>query len=310
MTDTIPQIGLSLTRTFQNGRPVEARQVVRAAAEAGLDHLQVGDHVSFFDGTGFDGLILAAAAVAMQDVLPVHVSLYLLALRHPVPVARQLAEIARLAPGRLALGVGVGGEDRHEFEVCGVDPSTRGARTDEALTILRQLLTGKPVTAHGRFFDLDSALISPAPEPSIPLLVGGRSDAALRRTARLGDGWFGLWVSPRRFGEAVETISREAEKAQREVPKWQHGLSLWCGVDGPDGRGEERLAKVMEGRYKISFQRFRRWCPVGTPADVAAFIRQYAGAGCSSVTLALHGADPMDAVEQAAEIRALLHEQS
>ena len=72
------------------------------------------------------------------------------------------------------------------MSVCGVDPATRGPRMDEGLTIVRQLLTGSPVTFHGAFFDLDEALILPAPAAPIPIIIGGRSDAAIRRAA-LGD---------------------------------------------------------------------------------------------------------------------------
>ena len=105
-------------------------------------------------------------------------------LRHPVLVARQLADLGRLAPGRLIFGVGVGGEDRHEVSVCGVDPVTRGLRMNECLTVVRQLLTGTAVTFHGQFFDLDEALIIPPPAAPIPIIVGGRSDAAIRRAGR------------------------------------------------------------------------------------------------------------------------------
>jgi alkanesulfonate monooxygenase SsuD/methylene tetrahydromethanopterin reductase-like flavin-dependent oxidoreductase (luciferase family) len=127
----------------------------------------------------------------------VYVGLYLLPLRHPVTVARQLASIAELAPGRLTFGVGIGGEDRHEIEVCGVDPRTRGRRMDECLEILRAFAAGQPVTFTGEFFSFQDALIVPAPSPAIPLVVGGRPDAAVRRAMRLGDGWLGIWV-PRR----------------------------------------------------------------------------------------------------------------
>src|SRR5512135_3819506 len=118
-------------------------------ADAGLDHVCVGDHVSFVVGAGSDGLITASALLCAQTELPVYVGLYLLPLRHPVPVARQLATIAQLAPGRLTLGVGIGGEDRHEIEVCGVDPKTRGRRMDECLQILRSLASGGPVSFKG-----------------------------------------------------------------------------------------------------------------------------------------------------------------
>ena len=115
----------------------DLRTVVALAAEVGVDHLCVGDHVSFFVGAGSDGLTTATSLLVAQDDLPVYVALYLLPLRHPVLVARQLATIAQLAPGRLTLGVGIGGEDPHELEICGVDPRTRGRRMDESLQIVR-----------------------------------------------------------------------------------------------------------------------------------------------------------------------------
>src|ERR1700680_3874883 len=147
------------------------------ALDAGVDHLCVGDHVSFFVGAGSDGLITATSLLSAQADLPVYVGLYLLPLRHPVPLARQLATLAQRAPGRRTPGVGIGGEDRHEVEICGVDPKTRGRRMDECLRILRNLAEGRPVTFDGEFFSLHEALIVPAPSPRIPLIVGGRSDA-------------------------------------------------------------------------------------------------------------------------------------
>src|SRR5215218_10459160 len=118
--------------------------LLRRLTDADVDHLCVGDHVSFFVGAGSDGLITATSLLGAQASLPVYVGLYLLPLRHPVLVARQLATIAELAPGRLSLGVGLGGEDRHEIEICGVDPATRGRRMDESLQILRALADGNP----------------------------------------------------------------------------------------------------------------------------------------------------------------------
>src|SRR6266481_4943940 len=124
--------------------PETARAFLAQAGKAGIDHVCCGDHVSFA-GTGFDGLVQATALAMLHPALPVYCGVYLLPLRHPVLVARQLADIARLAPGRIILGAGIGGEDRHEVAICGVDPATRGKRMDECLTIVRELLTGKPV---------------------------------------------------------------------------------------------------------------------------------------------------------------------
>jgi len=121
-------------------------------SDSDVDYVCVNDHVSFRIGAGSDALVNATAVLTHYRRLPCYVALYLLPLRHPVLVARQLASIAELAPGRLTLGVGIGGDDRHELEICGVDPRTVGRRMDESLQILRGLADGKPVSFDGEFF--------------------------------------------------------------------------------------------------------------------------------------------------------------
>jgi alkanesulfonate monooxygenase SsuD/methylene tetrahydromethanopterin reductase-like flavin-dependent oxidoreductase (luciferase family) len=277
----------------------------RALAEAGIDHVATADHVSFRNGSGRDGLIDAAALLAGGE-LPVYVGLYLLALRHPVLVARQLSTLAEIAPGRLVLGVGVGGEDRHEVEVCGVDPHTRGRRMDDCLTVLRALLAGGPVTHRGPFFDLDEALVLPAPPTPVPLVVGGRSDAALARAARLADGWLGIWVSARRYGEVVSRITHLAAEAGRADVAWRHGLNVWCGLGADRAEGREHLAAGMSAMYGLPFEAFERWSPYGSPEDVAAFLAPYVEAGVRDLNLICPGPDRAAIVTRVAEVRRLL----
>jgi alkanesulfonate monooxygenase SsuD/methylene tetrahydromethanopterin reductase-like flavin-dependent oxidoreductase (luciferase family) len=274
-------------------------------ASAGLDHVATADHVSFRAGAGRDGLIDAAGLLAAGD-LPVYVGLYLLALRHPVLVARQLSTLAEAAPGRLVLGVGVGGEDRHEVEVCGVDPRTRGRRMDESLVVLRALLAGDPVTHHGQFFDLDRALVLPAPSPPVPLVVGGRSDAALGRAARLGDGWLGIWVSARRYAEVVARVSDLAGEAGRGDVTWRHGLNVWCGLGDDADQGRRHLAEGMTAMYGLPFEAFARWSPSGSPEDVAAFLAPYVEAGARDLNLICPGPDRAAVLARVAEVRKLL----
>jgi alkanesulfonate monooxygenase SsuD/methylene tetrahydromethanopterin reductase-like flavin-dependent oxidoreductase (luciferase family) len=121
-----PRVGMFPPIGLLERGPETARAFLAQVAGAGIDHICCGDHVSFFVGAGFDGLVQATALAMLHPTLPVYSGVYLLPLRHPVLVARQLADIDRLAPGRLIFGVGVGGEDRHEVSVCGVDPATRG----------------------------------------------------------------------------------------------------------------------------------------------------------------------------------------
>jgi alkanesulfonate monooxygenase SsuD/methylene tetrahydromethanopterin reductase-like flavin-dependent oxidoreductase (luciferase family) len=244
--------------------------------------------------------------LAAQDRLPVYVGLYLLPLRHPVPVARQLATIAQLAPGRLTLGVGVGGEDPHEVEVCGVDPKTRGRRMDESLQILRGLADGGPVSFDGEFFSVQDALIAPAPAPTIPLIVGGRSDAAVSRAARLGDGWLGIWVSPRRFAAVRDQIAEEAARSGRDASRFEHGLNVWCGFSRRREAAREPLATQMQAFYQMPFEPFERYSPYGTPQQVADFLFPYVEAGCSAFNVIPCTGDEEDAVAAVGELRELL----
>jgi alkanesulfonate monooxygenase SsuD/methylene tetrahydromethanopterin reductase-like flavin-dependent oxidoreductase (luciferase family) len=286
--------------------PGGARRLLALAAAAGVDHAGVGDHVSFWVGAGRDGLVDATALAMLHPSLPVHVVVYLLALRHPVLVARQLATLAELAPGRLVLGVGVGGEDRHEVAICGVDPATRGRRMDECLPLLRRLLAGEAVSHHGEFFDLDDALVLPAPDPPVPIVVGGRSGAAVRRAARLGDGWLGIWVSPSRFGAVAAQIEQLAGETGRAGVRWRHGMQVWCGLGASREAARAPLAAAMESTYRIPFERFERYSPAGTPRDVATFLAPYVEAGCRSFNLVACAGDPHAAVEGVAAVKALL----
>jgi alkanesulfonate monooxygenase SsuD/methylene tetrahydromethanopterin reductase-like flavin-dependent oxidoreductase (luciferase family) len=274
--------------------------------DAGIDYVCVGDHVSFFVGLGGDGLLRATALAALHPTLPIMTGVYLLPLRHPVPVARQLADLGQIAPGRLIFGVGIGGEDRHEVEICGVNPATRGRRMEECLAIVRQLLTGEPVTFHGQFFDLDDALIVPAPVDPTPIIVGGRSDAAVRRAGRLGDGWLGIWNSARRFAEVVDIVAEEAARVGRDDPPTRHAMQLWCGVDDTKEGARARLAPAMESFYQIPFERFEKYSPYGTPEDIAEFLVPYVEAGCTSFNLIPQAVDRETSLAGAAAVKKLL----
>jgi alkanesulfonate monooxygenase SsuD/methylene tetrahydromethanopterin reductase-like flavin-dependent oxidoreductase (luciferase family) len=277
------------------------RTCVAQVEAVGLDHVCIGDHVSFHGGQGFDGLLQAAALASLTPSLVVETAVYLLALRHPVPVARQVATLAQLAPGRFVFGVGLGGEDRHELEVCGVDPKTRGRRLDEALHIVSMLLAGETVDFAGRCFRVEQATIRPTPPERVPIVIGGRSDAALRRTARHGDGWLGLFVSADRYADALSTVEELAAAQGRAGNGWHHGMHVWCGVGSSD-----RLAETMESLYQVPFERFARYAPCGSADDIAAFVRPYLDAGARHVNLAPVAATPEAAIDAAAEIAELL----
>ena len=297
-------VGVSVPWGLWSLPPDEQRRLLGRIADAGIDHVFTADHVSFRDGSGMDGLVTLAAIGGLEPRLDLQVGVYLLALRHPVVAARQIATLAEAAPGRLTVGVGVGGDDRHEVEVCDVDPATRGRRTDAALKIVRGLLEGQTVDGDGEFFKFRDGKIRPVPDPPVPLVVGGRSDAALERAGRFGDGWLAAWCSPRRFGEAVERV--EATGEGRDVD-WQHGLQLWLGAGSSRAEASRHVAAMMERFYRMSFEPFERYTPCGRAADIAEFLQPYVDAGASTLNLTPCGPDRATEIETVAEVKRMLN---
>ena len=305
MSSATPAVGCLLPRFpgLAAGHRVGA---LRLMEDVGLDHVGVGDHVSFLGGHGSDGLLAAASVLAASERLRANTAVYLLPLRHPVVVARQLSDLGQLAPGRFTFGVGLGGEDRHEFASCGVDPSTRGRRLDEAIAIVRALLRGEEVDHDGEHFPLRAAKIVPTPAEPVPLIVGGRSDAALRRAGRLGDGWFGLWVSADGYRRSVATMRQAAAEAGRADAPFQNALNIWCGVGASSDEARSHLAPAMESFYGMPYERFHRWSPAGRPHNIAEFLAPYVEAGCSLINLIMNGASLEHEIEACAEVRAAL----
>jgi probable F420-dependent oxidoreductase len=181
--------------------------LARAAEAAGFDSMMVPDSICYpeyadsrypFNPDGsrefledkpfLEPFSLIPALGAVTERIRFVTFVLKLPVRHPVLVAKQATSTAVLTGNRLVLGVGTS-PWREDYEVLGVDWDTRGQRMDEEIAILRGLSAGGYFEHHGTVFDLPPVKIAPVPSAPIPILIGGHSDAALRRAARLGDGW-------------------------------------------------------------------------------------------------------------------------
>jgi alkanesulfonate monooxygenase SsuD/methylene tetrahydromethanopterin reductase-like flavin-dependent oxidoreductase (luciferase family) len=294
------KVGVALNEDLLIPDPAARRRLLARVADVGLDHVTTGDHISFHGGTGFDGLVTATSILTAHDTLDVVVGVYLAALRHPMLIARQLSTISQLAPGRLVLGVGVGGEDRSEISNAGVEPATRGRRLDETLQILRRLAAGETIDHDGRFFSLRKASILPVPDPPVPLVVGGSGEVAVRRAASYGDGWLGIFCSARRYAETVERIH-----AANAAPSW-FGLNLWCGLGRDADRARDLLGRRLEALYNVPAEKFEHVTAAGTPEMVAAKLAPYVAAGAEHLTLVVAAESVHEGIDHAAEVRRLL----
>lgn len=153
-----------------------------------------------------DPLVTAAALGAATTRIRFYTQVLKLGPRNPVLLARQVGSVANLTGNRFGLGVGLGWSPEESLW-CGSPFAARGARGDEAIEVLRLILGGGMVEHHGKHFDFGRLQMSPAPTEPIPIYVGGHTDAALRRAARLGDGWSSAMM---RFDELCATINQLA----------------------------------------------------------------------------------------------------
>lgn len=256
----------------------------------GYDSLWVGDHISFPVAILDPLLQLAQCAVASRR-LRLGTCIYLLPLRHPVPVAKQVATLDHLTEGRLIFGVGVGGEFAKEYEACGVPRAERGARLGEGVAVLRKLWTGAPASHDGRFYGpfTDVPMAPPPRQPGgPPIWFGGRSEAALRRGARLGDGYLSYVVTPEMYRAALETIA--AARTDAAAVPFGTGHLLFARLDATYEQALDAATETLSVRYAMDFRRAaQRYCALGPPALVAERIRAFHAAGVRHVVLDLLG---------------------
>jgi alkanesulfonate monooxygenase SsuD/methylene tetrahydromethanopterin reductase-like flavin-dependent oxidoreductase (luciferase family) len=218
---------------------------------------------------------------------------YLLPLRHPAPVAKQVSTLDHLTEGRLIFGVGVGGEFPKEFEACGVPLNERGARLAEGITVLRKFWTGESISHSGRFYGPFAAVpMQPLPRQpgGPPIWLGGRSEVALRRTGRIGDGYLSYVVTPEMYGSALDKIAAAAAEAGRTPAPFGTGHLLFARLDDSYEAALDAATETLSIRYAMDFRKAaQRYCALGRAADVAGRIREFHAAGVRHVILDLLG---------------------
>lgn len=152
-----------------------------------------------------DPFVAAAAMGAVTSRINFYTQVLKLGSRNPLLLARQVGSVAHMTGNRFGFGVGLGWSPE-EFEWCGVPFKNRGARVDEMIDVLKLVLGGGMVEYHGDYFDFDRLQMSPAPTSPVPFYVGGHSPAALRRAARVGDGWTSAMIKFEELKSVIATL--------------------------------------------------------------------------------------------------------
>ncbi len=257
----------------------------RRAEALGYDFLSTGEHVFFHGPIGNTFVNLAVAAGATERIRLMS-TITLVPLYPAALLAKMVATLDVASRGRFNLGVGVGGEYAREFDACGVPVSERGARTDEALEVLRRLCSEDDVRFDGRFTRLPGVTLAPKPaqRPHPPIWISGRSRAAMRRAARFGDGWLPYMYTPERLAASLETIAAMAGDLGRAPPR--AGQFIFFAVHEDRGRAVEMAAERLSRQYNQDFsQLVHRYALAGTPDDCVARLREYVDAGARTIIL-------------------------
>jgi probable F420-dependent oxidoreductase len=280
------RVGISLGAA---ARPAELAAAVQRLEDAGVDSLWLSEVLHGPLAEPFIGMTYALARTAR---LKVGTGVAVLPGRHPVLVAKQLATLAGLAPGRVLPVFGLRPARPAEVAAFVVPAGRRAAVFDESMQLLRRLLTEDSVSFDGEFFSVSGVSIGPRPAKPLDIWLGGSAPAAMRRVGRFGDGWLGSFLTPAEARAGREAIQQAAAQAGREVDPEHFGFSLAVG----GGHIPAELARAVQQRR-----------PGLDPEQVAAagwpqareLIEGYIEAGLSKFVV--RPADPMTPIERFTE---------
>jgi probable F420-dependent oxidoreductase len=256
-------------------------QDVSRIEELGYDSAWTSEHIFFYFPT-FDALTSLAAMAARTTRIRLGTAVLLLPLRPAALAAKEIASVDIISGGRVVLGIGVGGEYPKEFEAVGVPVRERGARTDEALRVLKLLYGEDNVRFDGRFTKLDGVTLAPKPaQPGgPPLWVAGRSEAAMRRAGRFGDGYVPYLFSPERFRDGLAKAREHAEKAGRDPSAVTGAIYQFVALADNYEEGKKAAIEDLSRRYNQPFDNIvDRYVVMGNADDCARRLGDFAEAG-------------------------------
>ena len=265
------RIGIALGSA---GVPGEFAAAVDELEKSGVDSLWLPEMVY---GPLVEPFIGMAHALSRTAKLKVGTGVSVLPGRHPVLVAKQLASLAGLAPGRVLPVFGLRPARRGERALFAV-PGGRAAVFDESLELLRLLLRQDTVSFAGEFFTVEAASVGPRPAKPLDIWLGGTAPAALRRVGRLGDGWLASLITPEEAGAGRAAIEEAASAAGREVEPDHYGISLAVATEGIPA---ELIASVAERRPDADPARL----VAASWADARRMIEAYVAAGLTKFVI-------------------------
>jgi alkanesulfonate monooxygenase SsuD/methylene tetrahydromethanopterin reductase-like flavin-dependent oxidoreductase (luciferase family) len=267
------------------------------AERLGADVLWACDHL-FWHGPCLEPMVALTVAATATTTTWLGTSVMQLPLRQAPEVAKQAATLQNLSGGRFILGVGVGSHPG-EYAQAGVDYHTRGRLLDAGMAALQRSWASGGGTTSGDPAEAGQARYRHLPDPvSVPVWVGGSSEAALRRAAGSADGWMPLFLSVKEYADAVERLGKECDGAGRHPDEVTPSLALFVSIDDDPNRGLARGAGWMGSLYGLPAKAFARHLVSGTADEVASVVAAFCAAGARHVAIYVTADEPLGQFER------------
>jgi probable F420-dependent oxidoreductase len=247
-----------------------------------------------------ESMTLMAALAGRTRRMRFGMNVVSLAFRDPVLLAKQCATIDMLSEGRLLPAFGIGSPLAPEWQALSIDTKTRGRKTDECLEIIRRLWREESVDFAGAFYKLRGATIAPKPvQLDLPMWIGGSSDAAIRRTARIGTGWQAGGDPPAEAGRVVAAIKAAASEAGRSIDEDHYGAGFAFHFGGRDAPG---VGRAIDAYTKRTGRDATHAFAVGDAETILARIADYVDVGVSKFILRPLGGDDQAILAQTRQL--------
>jgi len=279
------KIGIGLG-TARGGVPTPAQLCAYAerAEDLGIDSVWLSDRVT---GTQLDIAAVMALIAARTRRIKMGPAVLTLPAHHPVHVARAYATLDHLSGGcgRIIMAVGLGNDPRQCLAV-GIPPEERGGRMEEGVAVLRKLWSERNVTHQGKYYRFENLTIEPRPARGpLDVWIGGRTDVALKRVARYGDGWFPSFVTPQEYADGMRRLLAYGAERGRAVDPREAGVLLLSHVTEDRTLADAVLRQIANAGLQIPADDLAARCAVGPAGECVERLARFVEAGCTKFVL-------------------------
>lgn len=255
------------------------------AEEVGIDSIWLSDHIVSRQ-PDLDISCIMAMFAARTKKIKMGPSVLTLPARDPIQVAKTYATLDYLtgSRGRVIMAVGLGSDPR-DCIACGINPDERAKRMEEGVQVMRKLWAGTNVSHEGKFYKFTDVTITPRPaKGSLDVWIGGKSDLAIKRTARYGDGWFPSFVTPDEFKDGMAKMAEYGKQYGRTVNPREAGVLIFTHLNDNRARAQETVQKFFSG-FPVAAESMPARCAIGSAQECIEKVQSYVEAGCSKFVL-------------------------